>query len=131
MYILIIFILGLCFGSFINAFVFRLHEKTNKQYSNINLSIVNGRSICPNCKHELIPLDLVPIVSWLLLKGKCRYCSKSISAQYPLVEFTTALLFLCSYIYWPYAFGASGVILLSFWYVLLVGLISLALYDYK
>ena len=114
MYILIIFILGLCFGSFINAFVFRLHEKTNKQYSNINLSIVNGRSICPNCKHELIPLDLVPIVSWLLLKGKCRYCSKSISAQYPLVEFTTALLFLCSYIYWPYAFGASGVILLSF-----------------
>jgi len=131
MYVLILLILGLCLGSFINAFVFRLHEKNNKKYSKVNLSILNGRSICPNCKHELTPLDLIPLFSWISLKGKCRYCSNHISAQYPIVELITALLFLLSYIYWPYAFGASGMFLLCFWYVLLVGLISLAVYDFK
>ncbi len=131
MYIFLISILGLCLGSFINAFVFRLHEKSNKKYSKVNLSIVNGRSICPSCEHELGPLDLVPVIGWLLLGGKCRYCSKSISLQYPIIELLTALLFLFSFLYWPYDFGASGLVLLSLWYILLTGLISLALYDFK
>ncbi len=131
MNILILLILGLCLGSFINAFVFRLHEKNNKKYSKVNLSILNGRSICPNCKHELGPPDLIPLFSWLFLKGKCRYCFAPISAQYPLVELITAILFLLSYVYWPYSFETSGVVLLCFWYVLLTGLISLALYDFK
>ena len=80
-----IFILGLFIGSFLNCVIYRLEK---------NQSFVKGRSYCPHCRHNLSWQDLVPILSFLLLKGKCRYCSEKISIQYPLVEISTALLFL-------------------------------------
>src|SRR4051812_7602742 len=99
----ILVVLGLCFGSFVNALVWRIHEqaeqgskkKPNKSYID-KLSIRKGRSMCPHCRHELKALDLLPVVSWLALRGKCRYCGKPISVQYPLVELLTACLFVTS-----------------------------------
>lgn len=83
-----LFIIGLIFGSFVNAWVWR----TSK-----DISIAKGRSMCPQCKHELAWYDLLPLVSYLTLKGKCRYCHKTISAQYPLVELATGVLFALLY----------------------------------
>lgn len=85
-------ILGLCMGSFANAAVWRLKVKKD---------IIKDRSECVHCKHKLSPADLVPVFSWLALKGKCRYCKKPISAQYPLVELAVGAYFVVSYLFWP------------------------------
>ena len=82
----IFFLLGLVFGSFFNAVIFRLPRK---EYS-INKP---RRSICPKCKHILSWKDNIPLISYLLLKGKCRYCGAKIPLRYPIVEGLTALLF--------------------------------------
>lgn len=136
MIILVLVALGLILGSFVNALVWRIHEqskskKVNKA-SSINLSITRGRSMCPHCKHALGVKDLVPIFSWILLRGKCRYCKKPISVQYPLVEASTALLFVASYIWWPDSLtGAANVLIFLLWLVLVVGFMALIIYDLK
>ncbi len=78
-----IFILGLILGSFINVLVLRLKKAE---------SFVKGRSKCPKCHKKLGFWDLIPVLSFIFLKAKCRYCGKKISWQYPLVEITSALL---------------------------------------
>lgn len=80
---------GLIVGSFLNAVIYRLH---------VNRSIFEAHSICPHCKHQLSALDLVPVLSFLALRGRCRYCKKPISWQYPLVELATATAFLLIYL---------------------------------
>ena len=80
-----IFVFGLMVGSFLNCVIYRLE---------VDKSFLNGRSFCPYCKHGLAWHDLIPVFSFLILKGKCRYCHKKISWQYPLVELATALLFV-------------------------------------
>lgn len=130
MVIVILVILGLCLGSFINAYVWRMHSKT-KSGKLANLSIWHGRSMCPNCRHLLGAKDLVPIFSWLFLKGKCRYCKKPISFQYPLVELLTALLFSFSYIHWPYLFNSEGTTLFIFWLIFITGFMVLTIYDLR
>lgn len=128
--IVLLLFLGLVFGSFINALVYRV--KYNSVKKNITkLGIVNGRSICPNCKHQLVALDLIPLLSWIYLRGKCRYCHKSISIQYPLVELITALLFLFSFIYWKNGFNLLGYFQLGIWLVILTLLITLTVYDIR
>ena len=86
--------------------------------------------MCPSCKHQLSAPDLVPVFSWLFLKGKCRYCKKPISAQYPLVELITAGLFALSAYAWN--FDQTWMVA-SFitWLICLVGLVALAVYDAK
>jgi len=140
MIIVILAVVGLCLGSFVNALVWRMHEqaaqpgkgkkKTDKAYAK-RLSIMTGKSMCPHCHHELAPKDLVPLFSWLGLRGKCRYCSKPISVQYPLVELATALLFIASYIWWPYDIHSFQVGIFVWWLILLVGLMALAVYDLR
>lgn len=128
----VVTILGVIFGSFINAFIWRLHLKSDPRLKqNSKYSILNGRSMCPRCKHILSPIDLVPIFSWLFLRGKCRYCHKPIDIQYPLVEIISGLLFLLSYIYWPLQFSPWSYLLFSLWLLLLILFISLSLYDFK
>ena len=80
--LIIFFILGLIFGSFINSLVYRLY---------LNLSLWE-RSFCPHCKQKLKLLDLVPLLSFVFFNGKCHYCKKRISWQYPLVELITGIL---------------------------------------
>lgn len=111
-----VFILGLIVGSFINAVVWRLHSGE---------SITHGRSMCPNCKHRLGPLDLVPVLSWLSLRGKCRYCRQPYGSHYALIELTTAALFALSTLILP----VLGPVVFALWLVILTLLIILALYD--
>jgi leader peptidase (prepilin peptidase)/N-methyltransferase len=77
--------LGLCIGSFLNVCIYRIPNK---------ISIRTPPSHCPNCKARLAAIDLVPVLSWLWLGGKCRHCGKRINFRYPAVELLTAVLFL-------------------------------------
>jgi len=113
--------LGLAFGSFINALVWRLRHKKDW---------VKGRSQCTHCHRTLQVKDLVPILSWLWLRGKCRYCSKKIEDS-PLVELFTAVAFVLSYLAWPEGFEGLGLLRFVLWLPLLVILITLAVYDIR
>ena len=79
-----VFLAGLCIGSFLNCVIYRLENKKS----------LKGRSFCPHCKHTLDWKDLFPVFSFVALLGKCRYCHKKISWQYPIVEISTGLIFL-------------------------------------
>lgn len=138
MIIAALFLLGLCLGSFANALVWRIHEqpkeakkKKSDQKRLRDLSIVKGRSMCPDCGHKLNARDLVPILSWLSTGGKCRYCSKKISIQYPIVEIATALMFVASYIWWPFELEGAQIVVFGLWSVLVTGLMALLVYDLK
>jgi prepilin signal peptidase PulO-like enzyme (type II secretory pathway) len=131
--IFVLILLGLAWGSFVNAFVWRLHEqqKSTKKKAHKDLSILKGRSMCPDCRHTLATKDLVPVLSWLSLGGKCRYCRKPISAQYPAVELLTAALFVLSYLFWPYGFLTAGIVQLVIWLATLVVFMILFVYDLR
>lgn len=154
MIIVALVILGLCLGSFVNALVWRIHEQnaeSSKKKSSkkrlAELSVLKGRSICPNCKYQLKAVDLIPLVSWLSTKGKCRYCQKPISPQYPLVEAATAALFVLSYVYWPslvasatnncpspslfHGASLADNLLFGLWLATLTGLVALLIYDLR
>lgn len=132
MIVVLLMVIGLAFGSFINALIWRLHEqpKAKSKKQKAKLSIVRGRSICPRCGHGLAAADLVPVLSWLWLRGRCRYCHKRIDDN-PLVEITLPLLFVISYLFWPLAFDTHGRLLFIVWLVALVGLVALAVYDLR
>lgn len=129
MIIAILVVVGLCFGSFVNALVWRLHEQAAQKKPDDKLSVTKGRSMCPACRHELAAKDLMPVLSWLALKGKCRYCGKPISAQYPLVELSTALLFAALYIWWPVPFTTAQTVIFVLWLALATGFMALIVYD--
>jgi leader peptidase (prepilin peptidase)/N-methyltransferase len=84
-YYSLIFIFGLAVGSFLNCVIYRIEKEK---------SFLRGRSYCPNCKHQLAWRDLIPLLSFIALKGKCRYCKERISLQYPLVELVAGILFV-------------------------------------
>jgi leader peptidase (prepilin peptidase)/N-methyltransferase len=135
MIILFLAILGLCLGSFVNALVWRLHEQEKlleKKRPDANklakLSISKGRSMCPRCNHVLTPADLVPVLSWLYLRGKCRYC-RAVIEDTPVPEVVGMGVFVLSYAVWPYGFDPIGVILFVVWLASLVLMLALAVYD--
>ncbi|MBU0707791.1 prepilin peptidase [Patescibacteria group bacterium] len=86
---LLIFIVGINIGSFLNAIIWRLHTKEG---------FLRGRSYCPKCKTSIRARDLVPLLSYALLRGRCRDCQKHIDWQYPLVELITGVLFVITYL---------------------------------
>jgi prepilin signal peptidase PulO-like enzyme (type II secretory pathway) len=91
---------------------------------------VKGRSECDSCKHKLSALDLVPVLSWVFLRGRCRYCKRSLSWQHPVVELSTALVFVLSYVFWPGGVNSGGDwILFVTWLAVSVGLMALLVYD--
>jgi leader peptidase (prepilin peptidase)/N-methyltransferase len=77
-------LLGVMIGSFLNVVAHRLPRRE---------SLISPGSHCPNCDHPVRPYDNLPVISWLLLRGRCRDCGEHISARYPLVEALTAVLF--------------------------------------
>lgn len=85
----VVFILGILFGSFFNVCIYRIPNGE---------SIVFPPSHCTRCKHKLKSLDLIPIFSYLFLKGKCRYCGEKISLRYPCIEFLTGLIWMLIYL---------------------------------
>ncbi len=136
MIIALLTVLGLCFGSFANALVWRIYQqhlpKKKRAGSDADLSIARGRSMCPHCNHTLAPTDLIPVLSWLTLRGRCRYCQKSISAQYPLVELVTAGVFVASYVFWPDALNnGTSYSIFAIWLVASVGFVALIVYDIR
>jgi len=86
--VVVAFLFGLIFGSFLNVVILRFDDL---------MSVVRDRSHCPKCKTTLSWLDLIPVLSFLFLRGKCRYCQKPISWQYPVVELSTAALVAAGY----------------------------------
>lgn len=127
--VVLLVVVGLCLGSFINALVWRVHE--NDSSRRVKLSILRGRSMCPSCGHKLSPQDLMPVFSWILLKGRCRYCGRPISYQYPAIELLTLILFLISWFFWPYGFKPEGSALFIIWLLILTGLVALVVYDLR
>ena len=79
-----IFIFGLIIGSFLNCLVWRLHTGEGMM----------NRSYCPKCKQQIAWYDNIPVLSFVLLGGKCRHCRQKISWQYPVVELATGIFFL-------------------------------------
>ncbi|MFA6376208.1 MAG: prepilin peptidase [Candidatus Paceibacterota bacterium] len=110
-----IFAVGIVIGSFLNCVIWRSYD---------NESIAKGRSHCPKCRHKLAWFDLVPLISFIFLRGKCRYCKKMISWQYPVVEFATGALFVifarlfAMEIFYGQFFAFSLVQLLAYWVIL-------------
>lgn len=93
-----LFIFGAAIGSFISVLIYRIHAKKR--------GIFQGRSACQQCETKLAPLDLIPIASFLVLRGKCRYCSKDISYMYPLLELVSGALFVLLFFKFPFANSA-------------------------
>ncbi|MGE5559837.1 MAG: prepilin peptidase [Chloroflexota bacterium] len=106
----LVFALGLCLGSFANVCIYRLprHE-----------SIARPRSHCTNCGRTLAPGDLVPVVSFALLRGRCRYCGAPIAPRYPLVELLAGGLFLAAYVLLGLTSG-----LVAAWVTIFVGIVA-------
>jgi len=91
-------VFGSLLGSFLNVCILRLPE---------NQSLVRPRSRCPKCKKVIAWYDNVPVVSWLVLRGRCRRCGERISVQYPLIELLTAALWALGV--WYYGPGWTAV----------------------
>lgn len=90
---IILMVYGVAFGSFLNVLADRLSKEES----------IGGRSHCDHCKKTLQPVDLIPVVSYVLLAGKCRYCHKKLSIQYPLMEIVTGVLFVLAWNFGPFA----------------------------
>ena len=83
----ICFVIGLCVGSFLNVVIYRVPRRE---------SVVRPRSHCPACEAPIADRDNIPVLSWMLLRGRCRSCGARISVRYPLVELGTAVLFVAA-----------------------------------
>jgi len=93
----VVFVFGLIIGSFLNVCILRIP---------VAESVVFPPSHCPSCGKPIQPYDNIPVVSWLVLAGRCRKCKARISAMYPMVELATGLLFLACYLVFGFGFEA-------------------------
>ena len=98
----LLFVFGTAIGSFLNVVILRLPAGET----------LGGRSHCPNCHHQLAAADLVPVLSYALLGGKCRYCHHKISPRYAAIELATGVLFVATAAFFPVKDGTSAVVLL-------------------
>jgi leader peptidase (prepilin peptidase)/N-methyltransferase len=115
-YAIMMFIFGTCFGSFYNVVGYRTPR---------NMSIIKPNSHCTTCNHELNIKDLFPILSYIFLKGKCRYCGAKVGLFYPIFETITGLLFSLCYL--KYGFSLDLIVALVFVSMSLIIIIS----DYQ
>jgi len=112
--VILIFILGLVVGSFSNVCIYRIPRDE---------SIIYPASHCPKCGSPIKPVDNIPLLSYILLKGKCRHCKNRISIRYPIVEFLSGLIYLIVYLI--YGFSVQTLIYI----ILLSALIIIAFID--
>lgn len=87
-----LFITGLCIGSFLNVVIYRIPLSLIKPQDDI-FNIAWPPSHCTDCKNKILKRDNIPLLSWLLLKGQCRFCGGVISSRYPIIELITGLCF--------------------------------------
>jgi len=114
----LIFVIGLFFGSFAGLIIHRLHKKQK--------GIWFGRSMCPKCKHELDIADLIPLISYLISGSRCRYCKKPISGFYPLIELMMGFAFVLTAV----LVGVCEIPLLIFYLLVTFVFVVLAFYDF-
>ena len=117
LYLIIFFILGLLFGSFFTVVGTRLPNHEN---------FLNSRSYCDRCHHRLSLIDMVPLLSFLFLKGRCRYCKGKIDALSSYMEFFTGVLFALAF----YVFGFSYELLIALGIVAMLAIISVSDLSY-
>lgn len=110
---IMIFMIGLVFGSFYNVVGYRLPN---------NMSIVFPSSRCTNCNHKLRFYELIPVISYIFLRGKCKICKKRISIFYPFFELLTAILFLLSYL----TFGLTFKFIIAITFISVLIIISIS-----
>ncbi len=110
MFYLLFIILGGIWGSFSNVCIYRLPE---------NKGIVAGRSFCPNCKNKIQWFDNIPILSFVLLKGKCRHCKNIISLQYLIVELISSVSFVTIYYFFGLTFTTLLLLILSVFFIII------------
>ena len=139
---------GLVLGSFAGAMVWRLRARQlvadqkagepvdSTEYARLKklarVKTSQDRSRCLSCGYELRWYDLIPLISWLTLRGRCRHCHKPIGYMEPLIELGTALFFVISYAFWPVPLDSFLPIAgLATWLVAGVGLAILFAYDTK
>lgn len=103
------FIVGMCVASFMNVVIYRVPN---------HLDFVKGRSFCPNCHETLKPYDMIPVLSWIILKGKCRNCKSNISIRYPIIEFIGGVLAV--WIFHHYMFTWDTLLVFALSMILLV-----------
>ena len=115
MLVALTFILGLVIGSFLNVCIYRIPRGESLLHPLY--------SVCPKCNHRLFPFDLIPLLSFLLLKGKCRYCETQIAYRYFFIELLTGMLFVLAYWYLGLTWS-----LLSLWFFIAL-LIIVAFID--
>lgn len=116
-----IFIFGLIIGSFLNVVILRM---------NTGRSVAKGRSSCARCNAPLAWYELVPVFSYLGLRGKCKTCNQHISFQYPLVELATAIVFTIIYSVTIASYGFGGVALAAFAFSATVAAILIVIFAY-
>ncbi len=117
-----LFVLGAALGSFALVLADRMHA--GKDW-------VRGRSVCDHCGHKLGPIDLIPLLSWVMQNGRCRYCQKKVSVVYPLVELGLGGAFLVSYTLAPYELKGLFIGLFALWLLGLVLATALVVADLK
>ena len=115
MEIILIAIIGLCIGSFLNVCIYRIPREE---------SISFPPSHCTNCNHKLQWYELIPVFSYIFLKGKCKNCKEKISLQYPLIELTNAILYVLVFLKYQYSLDTiKFMVLVSF--LIVIGVIDL------
>ncbi len=125
MIVVMLGLLGLCLGSFINAFTWRLHAGKVK-------TMLTDRSRCEHCHKTLGALELIPVIGWVALRGKCRHCKKPIGIEHPLFELAVAAAFILSYVFWPRPLTEWYLITeFIIWLIMLVGVAALCIYDIR
>ena len=121
-YSITLFLLGTILGSFLNVVILRLpkHE-----------TLVHGRSHCTQCNHQLNALELVPLLSYIFLGGKCSSCKQSISLRYPLIEAITGISFVLSYLRFGFSIPFGIAIALNMLLITIAGIDfdTLEIYD--
>lgn len=121
-YTIIFLIFGLMVGSFLSVIVSRLETGEGFLF---------GRSKCPSCKKKIKSYDLVPLLSFMILKGKCRHCEKKISLFYPLIELSTGILFALLFYRFADIFSSTNLYLFFGLHLLiLASLIAIFFYDW-
>jgi leader peptidase (prepilin peptidase)/N-methyltransferase len=122
-------VLGLLIGSFLNVVIYRIPAMMQRESDNYvanelgkelphtdRFNLMVPRSRCPHCGHQITALENIPVISWLVLRGKCSACKAPISARYPAIELFTGLL--SGLLVWTFGSGSVGLATLLFAYLL-------------
>ena len=110
MHYLALFFFGIICGSFANVCIYRLPE---------NKSVITGRSSCPNCKNKIPWHDNIPLLSFILLRRKCRFCKNPIDLQYFIVELISAISFVSIYYFFGLTLAALLLLILSIFFIII------------